>query len=139
MALKYTARRSLRFDGPRTKPNLLLPGLYDSHLEGTAVEALGDVACAVIAAAGCCPVLEGRHLIHDVLHDELDADVLQIIAGRRIARVIAAREIEGVIGRLHIGVIADRARECTAGGPSRGARRETLEVDVGRRALCVEE
>src|SRR5258708_2063112 len=118
-------------------PSLSLPGLYDSHLKGPAIEALGDVACAGIAAAGCYPVLEGRPLINDVLHDELKVDVLKIIACRRIARVITAREIEGVIGRLHIVVVVDRAGERAA--PRRAARRETLEVDVGRRGLGVEE
>src|SRR6185312_8514165 len=54
-------------------------------------------------------ILEWGQLVHEVLDDELDADILQIIALRQTACRVSDREIDRVVGRLQASVIADGA------------------------------
>src|SRR6266567_5872565 len=58
-----------------------LPGLGQCHSEGPALIALQDVVSGKGAARVARPVLEGRVDTHQVLDDELNADVLQIGIG----------------------------------------------------------
>ena len=74
-------------------------------------------------------------LAHQVLDDQLNANVLQIGVGGRIAGVVPEGQIERVPSRLHIRIIVDQARERSA--RKRAARCGALEVHVRRPALRV--
>src|SRR5689334_15311126 len=88
-----------------------LPGFRQNQPDGTADIALADVECCRVTATSADAVFERRVLIHDVLDDELDTDVLQIRIRRRVTRVVAHRKIECVIGRFEIGIARDGAGE----------------------------
>src|SRR5262245_53797548 len=76
-------------------------------------------------------------LIEYVLNDQLDADILQIVVRRLIARVVTERQIEAIEGRQQVVVPAVEARErSTCRGPKR-CRRTEIAIDVRRRTLRV--
>ena len=111
-----------------------LPGLGQDERDGPPLIALQNIERHGITGVAADPVFEGRVLIHDVLHHKLDADMLQIIIGRIVARVVPRRQIEGVIGRLEIGVIVEQAGKASAAnGPACG---RALEVHVPGHSAC---
>ncbi len=58
------------------------PLLRDDERNGPALQTLVDIARTRITATGADPVLVGTVTIHDVLHDDLDADIAQVLVRR---------------------------------------------------------
>src|SRR5712671_5449586 len=114
----------------------LLPGLGQSYAEGPALIALYDVVSGKGAALVARPVLEGRVDTHDVLDDELNADILQIGIGGGITRVVTHGEVEQVLRRLDVRIIVDQAGECATAKIA--ARHGALVVHIRWRSLRVE-
>ncbi len=112
-----------------------LPVLEQCESDGPSRIGFQDIVTGNVTGAGAGPVLFRSVPAHEVLHRELNRDVLEVIVDRRVARVVAERQIEGVPGRLDIAPIADRAGE----GATRysTARGQALEVDIGRNGPCV--
>src|SRR5262249_55907478 len=125
-----------RIRGPKAWEQLL-PSLGENERNRAPLVALQDVVGSRVTALSLDAVLEGRRLIHDVLDHQLDPDVLEVVVCRVVTAVIAKRKIEGVLRRLEVAVIVDRAGEGAA--RRRAARRDALEVHVRRRRLRVEE
>src|SRR4051812_19539711 len=93
---------------------LALPSLGENQPDSPSGVTLADIVGCRISRAGADPVFERRMPVHEILDDELYANVFQIIVPRRIPRVVADRNIERVVGRLDVVVPGNRARERAA-------------------------
>ncbi len=96
---------------PGSHDSVHLPGLGQDEIECSAIVAFQNVIRREAAPPRARPVFERRVAPRDVPDHEIDADVLEIIIHRRVARVIAERKIEQVLRRFQISVAVDRARE----------------------------
>src|ERR1051326_7310277 len=114
-----------------------LPGLGEDERDRPAIVWFQDVHRRGVTAARTDAVFERRMLIHQVRNNQLDTQVLQVVVGRGIARIIANRQIEGQPRGLDVGVASDQARECTTGLSTAGGRASI--VYVRRIRLRVEE
>src|SRR6266581_8486433 len=90
---------------PRTFPNFArescvrqLPVLEQCESDGPSRIGFQDIVTGNVTGAGAGPVLFRSVPAHQVLHGELNRDVLKVIVDRRVARVVAERQIEGVPG-----------------------------------------
>src|SRR5437868_3429456 len=88
-----------------------LPGLGKDERNCTPVVRLQDVHRRGVTTAGTSPVFERRVLIHNVGYHELNTDVLEVVVLRRVASIVAERQVEGEPCRFDIGVTGDKARE----------------------------
>src|SRR6185437_3142392 len=75
--------------------------------------------------------------VHEILHDDLNTDMLQVVVHRIVSGVITQRQIEQIIGRLEVGVTGHETGEGSTA--YRPAGRNAAIVDIGRRGLRVEE
>jgi hypothetical protein len=74
--------------------------------------AFRDLECGRVTGAGAHALFERGMPVHQVLHNQLNAEIFQISVRRIVPGVIADREeIEGAIGWLDICGFADRAGE----------------------------
>src|SRR5258708_37132814 len=119
-----------------------LPGLGQDERNRAPSIVLQNIERGRVSAAGADPVLERWDLVRNVLHHELDADVLEVIIDRVVSGIVAEREVERVHRRLNVAVIADQARERSSrnGGPGRDAlevhvRWSRLSVKIMRRVI----
>src|SRR5262249_50408470 len=105
-----------------------LPSLCHKDVDHPALVAFENVESGEGASGIARPVLEGRLLIQDVLDNQIDADMLQIIIGGILTRVITERKIEGIPGRLKVVVVLDEAGERPT--RLRACRRGQAEISV---------
>src|SRR5512135_3237029 len=82
------------------------PRLRQDQPDRAALIAFGNIEGGGIPRARADAILKRRQLVHDVLNHKLYAEMLQIVILEAVAGVVTERDVECILSRINIRVVA---------------------------------